>query len=128
MAEKIGNPLPYYKRGEQDWLDLWKLPEGDEDAELSTRVARLTDDIVLREAVHIWDNCLRGPGTVEGILGGMISAQARLMISLMGPLDEAEIGVAADDIRDTWITMARKWAVVKAEGWERAAEILNEEG
>lgn len=46
------------------------------------KVAALTDNVILREAIHCWDNCLRLPESAEGVLAGVIGALVRFAIAL----------------------------------------------
>lgn len=73
-----GQPLSFYDKKDDEWPAAWRLPELDEDeADLFGKFAHMADDLTLRQAVNIWDNGIRMPGALEGVIGGVLSAHAR---------------------------------------------------
>jgi hypothetical protein len=118
MAEDIfqgrGAPLTFYGKRDEDWPAAWLLPELDEDeADLFGNMAHLSDDLILRTAVNIWDNCIRAPGAFEGVVGGVLSAHARLVV---GSGRCEDLARAADAVRDAWLGMAEQAAKLGVEG------------
>jgi len=112
-----GEPLTRYAKRDEDWPAAWHLPELDEDeADLFGKFAYLTDDLVLRLAINIWDNGLRLPGALEGISGGLISAHARLIVGSGGCPDLEQ---AANAVREAWLGMALQAASLGVEGPEQ---------
>lgn len=110
----IGAPLNFYDRDEASWPAAWKLPEQDDDeADLFDKVCYLTDDLVLRTAISVWDNCIRAPGALEGVMGGMISAHARLVV---GSGLCADLEKAAKAVGDMWLDMAKQAALLGVQG------------
>lgn len=107
---KFGEPLSFYNRAEVGWPAAWVLPEQDDDeADLYDKVAHLSDDVLLRQAVHVWDNCMRAPGTFEAVFGGMISAHARFVVGSgrCADLEKASLAVAK-----AWLGMAKQAALL----------------
>jgi hypothetical protein len=110
----IGAPLKFYSRDEASWPPAWRLPEqDDDDADLYDKVAHLTDDAILRTAVNVWDNCMRAPGAFEAVVGGMISAHARLVVGSGGCTDLEQ---AAEAFGKAWLGMAKQAALLGFEG------------
>lgn len=77
-----GEPLPNYTRGEDHWPRIWRDMEVPDEADVYDKVAALTDNVLLREAIHCWDNCLRLPESAEGVMAGMLGALVRFAIAL----------------------------------------------
>lgn len=115
---QYGEPLPHYAHGEASWPAVWRLPEqDDDDADLFDKVCHLADDVLLREAVHIYDNCLRLPAAISGVAAGMLSAHARLMVG-HGIKEGADLDAMADAMRTAWRAMAEQALTVHREGWD----------
>lgn len=112
---KIGEPLRFYDRGEQAWPALWRMPETGDDADLFDKMAHITDDICLRQAVHVWDNCMQIPQAFPGVAEGLLSAHARLVVGF-GVIDDLE--AAADAVRSAWLGIARQCVIVREGGWD----------
>ena len=118
-AEQIGEPLPNYTRGEDAWPPAWKLPSGDDFADhgdLFDKMAWAADDFLLRQAIHLWDNCLRAAPCLPGIQGGMISAHARLLVG--SGRCNPDLEKAADAVREAWIGMARQAQQLQRNGYD----------
>jgi hypothetical protein len=119
---KIGEPLPYYKRGEEHWPQVWRLPDQDDDqADLVDKITWLTDDIVLREAVHILDNTMCMPGSAQGVLVGLVGAAARLVAGSETLLVASDEGLA-DAVRSGFISLLRQYRSVNRVGWDALRE------
>lgn len=113
---QFGEPLTFYSRGEETWPAAWKLPEReDDDGDLFCKMAWLADDLILRQAVHVWDNAMRAPGTIPGISGGMLSAHARFVI---GSGVNIDLKQAAQHVAEAWLIFAQEAARLGAEGQE----------
>lgn len=105
---QFGAPLNFYDRDEANWPAAWKLPEQDDDtADLFDKVIYLADDLMLRTAVNVWDNCMRAPGSFEAVQGAMISAHARFLV---GSGRCADLARAAKAIGEMWLDMAAQAA------------------
>lgn len=112
-----GQPLTRYDKQDEAWPVAWLLPDLDEDeVDLFGKFAHLADDLTVRQAINIWDNGLRLPGALEGIIGGIISAHARLVVGT-GACDDLER--AADGVRQAWLGMAKQAALWGVEGGEQ---------
>lgn len=77
-----GEPLPNYTRGQEGWPPVWRDMEISDEADMYDKVAALTDNVLLREAIHCWDNCLRLPDSAEGVMAGILGALVRFAVAL----------------------------------------------
>lgn len=115
---KIGDPLPYYKRGEDQWPQVWRLPEQDNDeADLIDKVTWLTDDVIGRELVHILDNTLHAPGAGQGILFGALAAVARFVAGYDAMVVKDDEGLA-EALRKGFLETLRQYRSVNRLGWD----------
>jgi hypothetical protein len=105
-----GAPLTAYDVGEADWPPAWRdLPEASDEADLFEQMATLTDDMVLRTAVNCLDNCMRMPGSAEGVAAGMISAHARFLVGLN---PHADLEQSGREFGVAWTAMAKEARVL----------------
>jgi hypothetical protein len=116
-----GVPLPNYTRGQDTWPTLWRLPV-DEMCEgyqnMADKLAVLVDDLCLREAIHVWDNCLRVDTTENraGISAGILSAHARFTLEFMAP--EQDLEEVAEAMKQGWLGLAMQARTVRdADTW-----------
>jgi hypothetical protein len=115
-----GAPLSHYQAGDADWPVIWRLPDIDlDEADLFDRLIYFADDHLLRQAVNLWDNCLRGPGTFAPILMALISVHARLWAGSDAGVEDLER--AGDAVRQAWLGMAKQALDIHRRGsWDTA--------
>jgi len=115
MNIQVGQPLHFYRRGEAEWPQVWRMPDlAGEDGTVFAKTCALSDDLVLRAAVNIYDNCLRHADAFEGACAGLIAAHARLMAGAGLKVTPEQ---AADAVRTAWLRMFQQAVDIQAHGW-----------